>query len=320
MSRASASIYFGFNSKYINGAVSLYHDVLTGALGTASLSGLLRVFVQIIDKSMEKLEKYTEKRKLEITTLGWSGVGLAKFCELIGHNFSNEMYTTINNGTYVVGIFLTIVLWILPWLRRGFGFIFRSFDYSALIVAGVTGNSYVESLTDTGVLLGSNTATIVLAMTTTEAFTRMARIGLPSLVLVFSYVLAQELDYFMYSEQFGLGLIAAGAYVTISIDTLQTAIYSSLVCVLLQTNKDKGVSAGSPAANRKRSAVEMQTLKILNMVPEGALTCIAEDDKDEKMPPTTPTRSRTPSKSSSSTNRARSKSVTRAKRGTKKET
>ena len=38
VSQPSASIYFGFDSKYINGAASLYRDVLTGALRTVSLS------------------------------------------------------------------------------------------------------------------------------------------------------------------------------------------------------------------------------------------------------------------------------------------
>jgi len=287
VSRAAAALYFGFEKKFTYGGITLYYDVLTGALGTATISGVIKVFAYLIDRPLEILESNTKDRKVELSIFVILGsLGHAAYSSFMPGK-SDMAYVPIQAISYVITAALVSSIWLLPYLRRSLQLLINAANFFTIIIAGVTGDSFASSIASAGDLTLNQSSAIITAAAVAKSFTTIASITLPAVILPIAYLICQELQIFRI-ESFTLGCVAGGALLTLAIDSQYTAVMSSIVCVLRQTSADEMYLPGSPEALRNRSKYEMQTLAMLGIKPKNSSTVTGRCNVDEKETSVTP--------------------------------
>lgn len=324
VSRASAAIFFNFSEQYPHGGISLYSDVAQGALGTAVISGCAKATIEILDRYLA-MNEYVAKVLWRVLFVSGGTVGIliivpcivfySMFVTKTGNDDMNQSIISILLQSYYTFsvILLLCYVYFLPFVRRLLKKALDSSNFLVVVVAGVTGNSFYESLVEAIYRLSNDGVRIASTGYAISKINGMAAIVLPVSSLALSFFFIHEMglvakgDY----EPLVIGSIVAVTFLKLALDTLFTSTIACLLCLLIQRSSDKNVVPGSPEANRVKSKFEIEALALIDNVPR--------ESSDQKKvfiegPSGTPQRGRSTEKLTRKVSSSRSPSSSRKKK------
>jgi len=331
VSRASAAIFFNFVEQYPAGGISLYSDVAQGALGTAVISGLAKATIEILDRSLE-MNEYVAKLLWKLLFVSGGIIGILivapgyvlykTFIDKTGTSDINESIISFLLKSYYTyaGISLLCYAYLLPFIRNMLKKALDASNFLVVVVAGVTGNSFYDSLMEAINRLSKDGVHIASTGYVITKINGMAALVLPVTSLALSFFFLNEMglvakdDY----EPFIIGSIVAVTFLKLALDTLFTSTIGCLLCLLIQRSSDKDVIPGSPESKRVKSKVEIEALALIDELPpkesyDQRKVFLLQQQQEEEEEPVTP-RGRSSAKSLRKINASRSPSSSRKKK------
>ena len=216
------------------------------------------------------------------------------------------------------GVSLLCYAYLLPFLRKMLKKALDASNFLVVVVAGVTGNSFYDSLMEAINRLSKDGVHIASTGYVITKINGMAALVLPVTSLALSFFFLNEMglvakdDY----EPLIIGSIVAVTFLKLALDTLFTSTIGCLLCLLIQRSSDKNVIPGSPESKRVKSKVEIEALALIDELPpkesyDQRKVFIAAAAEEEE--PVTP-RGRSTAKSLRKVNSSRSPSSSRKKK------
>ena len=272
VSRAAAAVYFGFTAKYPNGGLDLYIATITSASGVCIFSGIVRAFISSLDQSFKTFE-YLAKICFSM------GIVVA-ICILIPIYFIYLLVTGADTKDFEavgkkVALFLlgfSVLFYIVvPLLRKWLKQLLDYANYLSVVIAGVTGNSYIDSVKECMIqVFDSNSGSaIALSTVTMSRINTVASIVLPTFSIAVSTYMAQKMGYIEYND---LSVIVTGStvavmFITLALDALYAAVMACLLCILIQNSADVKVIPGTPESKRRKSQFELEAQALIGNAP-----------------------------------------------------
>lgn len=280
VSRASAAIFFNFTDQYPAGGISLYSDVSSGALGTAVISGCAKATIEILDRSLA-VNEYVAKVlwRLLFVSGGVMGIVVVVPCIVLykifhgksGTDDINQSIISILLQSYYTYAFISLLCYayLLPYLRRLLKKALDASNFLVVVIAGVTGNSFYDSLLEAVSRLSNDGVRIASTGYVITKINGMAALVLPVTSLALSFFFVHEMNLIAKDdyEPLVVGSIVAVTFLKLALDSLFTSTIACLLCLLIQRSSDKNAVPGSPEANRVKSKFEIEALALIDGIP-----------------------------------------------------
>jgi hypothetical protein len=273
IARATAAVYFGFTDKFEYGSISIYGEVVGGALGTCVLSGLMKVFIYGVD-----------------TFLGvflpiWFNplfVGSIIFYVAVSLGHVDDWWQRLAVGGAVAAVAPFVASKVQKVLREVVKKFLDGFNFFTIVVSGVTGNSFFSSMIESTKLVCRESKSLAVTSMVAWRFSLGASSALTAVNVGLSWTLFKKLGLGEHHEALILGNVIAAAYMSVAFDALYTAIMASLVCTLEQQAADSTFLPGSSESARKKTKFELEAHAMITG------TCVLQAVREAEAEPIEP--------------------------------